>query len=97
MIDLEKVIKDVHQGLDFGTVQLVIKKHESTISTIDVQSTPNHKVKDNEEALAMIIQLLKGMRASQVDGNLTFSLTLKSGETTNVYVQDIKRHNAKDY
>ena len=90
-IALHDLIEQMHAGIDFGTVQLTIKKHDSHITHVDGQKMTSHKTKGNEEAFALILQLLKAVQASQETGHMTFTIVLDKGVANRMIVQDVRR------
>jgi hypothetical protein len=96
-MDINKIIADSHQGLDFGVVTLFIKKHEGEVSTIDTQLIHTEKVENTTKALEMVLQLFKGMSAAKASGNVTFTVTFNGGDAKKVMVQDTKHHTAKKW
>ena len=92
MDDLQELITKMHQDIDFGTVTVFIKKHEGRVFNVDANKYFTHKVADSTEALKIIATLLKGAKAAQDTGSITFTIELNKGDSKKVIVQDTKKH-----
>jgi competence protein ComGF len=91
MSDIYELIGRQLQRVEYGTVSLQIKRHDSHTTMVDFQKITSHKTDTSEQALAIVIALLKAVKANKEFGSLTFTLSLEDGEATRVLVQDIQR------
>ncbi len=88
MLDL---ITRLEQSVDYGTVQLTIKRHDSHTTSVDGQKLTSHKTDGSQQALSIVIALLKAAQANRESGSLTFTIVLNDGVSDRVVVQDVKR------
>lgn len=93
---LEELIKDAASALDFGTVQLTLKKNQGVVVTVDTTRIARRKVAGNAEALTIIGTMLKLLREAGETGNLTFTVTFDKGDTNQLLTHDFRRTNIKD-
>ncbi len=88
MSDLHDLIDQQLKKVDYGTLAVTLKRHDSHTASLDFQKITSHKTEGNEKALAVVISLLKSMQASGETGFLTFTITMDKGIATRVQVQD---------
>lgn len=90
-MDLMSFIEKMSSGVDFGTIQFTVKRHDSHVSSVDAQKMTSHMTTGNEQALSIVIALLKAAKATEETGNMTFTINLDKGEASRVIVQDMRR------
>lgn len=89
--DMFNLIEQQLAQVPYGTIQFTIKRHDSHTTSIDGQKLTSHKTETNEQALSIILALLKSAQINQESGNLTFTIVLDKGSSSRVIVQDLKR------
>lgn len=97
MIDLQDLIVNGHNDVEFGTVAFFLKKHAGGVTTVDTQKIHTHKVANNTKALEIILGIFKAMAAAKDSGNVTLTVTFNKGDANKVMVQDIKHVTEKEW
>lgn len=91
--DLEDLIDEAEAAMDFGTVQLTLKKNFGSITTVDISKITRRKVTSNAHALTIIGTMLKLLAEAGDTGNLTFTITLDKGDSKELMTHDFRRAN----
>lgn len=104
MDEILDIINKTHQGMDFGVVNVTIKKYGGKIATVDADKQITYKTeKGNVEGLALISTLLKKTaEAVKISPDMptppTVTFTVfydRAGEIRQVNVSDFSRVNMK--
>lgn len=104
MEDLQNIIAKAHSGIDFGIVNVTIKKYNGKITTVDSDKNITYKTDGgNVEGLAVISTILKKTsEALKQSPELTTPPTLtftvfydRKGEIRQLNVNDFNRTNLK--
>lgn len=93
--DLEAIIAEAHQAVEFGTVTLTLKKSQDRVVTVDTTRITRRKVTGNAQALTLIGSMLKLLKEAEDTGNLTFTISLNKGEAEQLMTHDFNRKNLK--
>lgn len=91
--DLEALITEAHEALQFGTVHLTLKKAAGNITTVDLTKITRRKVTGSSEALTVIGTMLKLLKESGDTGELTFTISLDKGDSSQILMHDFRRSN----
>jgi len=91
--ELEVLIHEAHEALQFGTVHLTLKKAAGNITTVDLTKITRRKVGGNAEALTIIGTMLKLLKEAGDTGELTFTITMDKGDSTQILMHDFRRAN----
>lgn len=91
--DLNELIAEAVDGMQFGTVHITLKKNRDLITTVDITKNSSRKVNGSAQALTLIGSMLKLLAAANETGNLTFTITLQRGEAQQLLTNDFRRDN----
>lgn len=99
--DLIDLIKKAHSGVDFGVVNVTIKKYNGKISTIDSDKNITYRTeRGNVEGLAIIGTIIKktteALKLRPVENPPTLTFTVffdRKGEIRQLNVNDFNRVN----
>lgn len=101
--DIHNFIAQMHNGVQYGSIQFTVKKHDGLVASIDANKTSWFKIKDNVQALTMIGSLIKAVQQQVLEEtkvkddhytppNLSFTVFYnKSGQVDRIHVNDFKR------
>lgn len=103
MEDLQNIIAKAHSGIDFGIVNVTIKKYNGKITTVDSDKNITYKTDGgNVEGLAVISTILKKTSEAlkqtppTTPPTLTFTVFYdRKGEIRQLNVNDFNRTNLK--
>lgn len=90
-IDFNEIVKEKTKGVEYGTIQLSVKVHRSTISKIDSAKATYIKIDGSNpdaDAAGVIISVLKAQQAKGGDGSLGFSVLYRKNKPVQVQVQE---------
>jgi hypothetical protein len=82
--DISKLIEEV----DFGDVMVTVKRHTKKTHQVIVHAYESHKPKDNANAAAIIMQVIKDASDENFSGSLSFTVVMNRGKTTRLIKQD---------
>lgn len=77
----------------FGTVHITLKKNNDIVTTADLTKIGRRKVSGSAQALTLIGSMLKLLKENDESGNLTFTITLEKGDSTQLMTHDFRRTN----
>ncbi len=74
-------------------MHLTLKVSRDMITTVDTTKVSQRKVSGSAQALTLIGSMLKLLGHAGETGNLTFTISLKQGEATELLTHDFRRDN----
>lgn len=94
MIDIYQTINHALENLEYGTVNLTVKKHRGEVSAAETSRITNYRFlgeEKNTEAATAIITLIKKQTEAKCNGALSFTLIFKNGDSEQLQVQDFHK------
>ncbi len=82
--DLSEIIENV----EYGDVMVTVKRHTKKTHQIIVHAYESHKPKDNANAAAIIMQVIKEATEANYSGSLSFTVVLNKGKVSRLIKQD---------
>ena len=76
------------ENVDYGDVQVTVKRHTKNTHQVIVHSFESFKPKDNAEAAAVIMQVIKEAANKDFSGSLSFTVVLNKGKVSRLIKQD---------
>lgn len=76
------------ESVDFGDVQVTVKRHTKNTHQVIIHSFESHKPRDNAEAAAIIMQVIKEATEKNFSGSLSFTVVLNKGKVSRLIKQD---------
>lgn len=81
-------INTLIESVDYGDVQVTVKRHTKNTHQIIIHSFESHKPRDNAEAAAIIMQVIKEATEKNFSGSLSFTVVLNKGKVSRLIKQD---------
>lgn len=84
------------EGIKFGKLHLELQVFQGVVSNINVEKPViSNKFKDTGDAVAWLLEELKGRQDASESGILSLNVVFKSGEITHITTQDLDQWNYK--
>lgn len=81
-------INELIEAVDYGDVQVTVKRHTKNTHQVIIHSFESHKPKDNAQAAAIIMQVIKEATEKKFSGSLSFTVVLNKGKVSRLIKQD---------
>jgi len=82
--DLQRLIETI----DFGDVQVTVKRHTKKTHQVIIHAYESHKPKDNAHAAALIMQIIKNAYLDGYSGSISFTVVFHKGKITRLVKQE---------
>ena len=82
--DLQRLIETI----DFGDVQVTVKRHTKKTHQVIIHAYESHKPKDNAHAAALIMQIIKNAYLDGYSGSISFTVVFHKGKITRLIKQE---------
>jgi hypothetical protein len=81
-------ISSLIESVDYGDVQVTVKRHTKNTHQVIIHAFESHKPKDNAQAAAIIMQVIKEATDKNFSGSLSFTVVLNKGKVSRLIKQD---------
>ena len=82
--DIEALI----EGVDFGDIMVTVKRHTKKTHQVIIHAYESHKPRDNAQAAAIIMQIIKEAYEKQFSGSVSFTVVFNKGKISRLIKQD---------
>ena len=89
-------IQAMIEGVDFGDVMVTVKRHTKKTHQVIVHAYESHKPKDNANAAAIIMQVIKDANQNEFSGSISFTVVMNKGKVSRLIKQDNMQLDYKD-
>lgn len=92
----DEIVAEAHAALEYGTVSFTLKKAAGNVTTVDITRNTRRKVTGNAQALTIVGSMLKLLHEAGDTGQLTFTITMAKGESTELMTNNFNRKNLRE-
>jgi hypothetical protein len=89
-------IQAMIEGVDFGDVMVTVKRHTKKTHQVIVHAYESHKPRDNAQAAAIIMQIIKDAYENKFSGSVSFTVVFNKGKVSRLIKQDNTQLDYKD-
>lgn len=88
----DESVKDLAKSMQYGTVNVVLQVAGGEFTSADFQKLTSYKTPGgNQEAIQIVLALLKSLMDGGKTGMQTFTVAVKDGYANRIIVHDFKR------